>query len=77
MLEWLSEFLKFEWLSEVPLFWANGVAIILFVGIALWAAIQKRAYVFAGASDGVLWRDLRIWALLAMAIQVTLYILFA
>jgi hypothetical protein len=65
-----------EWLAGVPLVWGKVIAIIAFVGIAVWAWLRPGSYIFQGAPDSCKWRDLRVWASLLMAIQVVIYLSF-
>ncbi|MBN1443182.1 MAG: hypothetical protein JXA90_10760 [Planctomycetes bacterium] len=54
-----------------------SIARCLFVGFFLLLAagvmILPRAYILRGAPDTALWRDLRWWALLLLAVHVYVY----
>lgn len=60
-------------LSKIPLFWAVIITGIILVGIAIWAALHPRKYIYEGAETKARWRDVRIWAVLLMAIQLAIY----
>ncbi len=60
-------------LSKIPLFWAVIITGIIFVGIAIWAVLHPRKYIYEGAETKARWRDVRIWAVLLMAIQLAIY----
>ncbi|MDZ7262034.1 MAG: hypothetical protein ONB05_08010 [candidate division KSB1 bacterium] len=63
-------------LENVSLVWAVVVAVAGYVGMIIWAWLRPKKYIYAGAPDTKLWRDLRIWATLWMIIQIVLYIVF-
>ena len=65
-----------DWLASIPLWWGKVVAVVAFVGIAVWAWFQPRRFVLKGAPDNRNWRDLRVWASILMAIQIVIYLSF-
>lgn len=65
-----------EWLAGVSLVWGKVVAVILFVGIAVWAWRRPRDFIFRGAADAHGWRDLRVWASILIAVQIAVYLTF-
>jgi hypothetical protein len=73
MAAWLSWFLTFQWAGGFPRVVPMAIAVAVFAGMAAWALLQPREHVLAQAPDRRLWRDLRIWAVVAMAVQVVLY----
>ena len=65
-----------EWLAGIPLVWGKVIAVIAFVGIAIWAWKRPRSFVYQGAPDSSAWRDLRIWATVLLAVQIVIYLSF-
>ncbi len=63
-------------LAELPLWWGKVVAVICFVGIAIWAWLRPRSFIFEDAPDNNRWRDLRVWASVLMGIQIVIYLAF-
>jgi hypothetical protein len=65
-----------EWLAGLSLAWGKVIAVIFFVGIAIWAWRRPRSFIFQGAPDSHRWRDLRLWASILMAVQIVIYLSF-
>ena len=65
-----------DWLADLPLYWATIVASVFFAAVMIWVLLIPRKYIYRGASDGKRWRDLRIWAVAILLLQVALYIYF-
>ncbi len=65
-----------EWLEDLPLYWAKIIGTLFFLLVIVWAFTRPKEYIFRGAPDGKAWRDLRIWAVVILIIQVFLYIGF-
>jgi len=63
-------------LMRIPLYWGIIVIGIIMVGIAIWAASRPRKYIYEGAPNNARWRDLRIWAVLLMAIQLAIHLVW-
>ncbi len=61
-------------LSRVPLYWGVIVTVILYVGIGLWAVFRPKEYIYEGAPNKARWRDLRIWAVVLVIIQIIIHI---
>jgi hypothetical protein len=66
----------FEFLNRIPLVWAKIITLAGFLGMIIWIWIRPKAFILAGSTDRQWWRDLRIWASLAMGCQIVLYALF-
>ncbi len=64
-------------LDSAPPWVGQACAVSLFLIVGLWVLTLKREYVFQGAPDESLWRDLRIWAWLAMLPFVAVYLFFS
>ncbi len=65
-----------DWLAELSLVWGKVIAVIAFVGIAVWAWRRPRSFIFQGAPDNRGWRDLRVWATILIAVQIVVYLSF-
>jgi len=63
-----------DWLKSIPLFWGNVLSVLGFVAIIAWVWIRPKSFIFQGAPDRKWWRDLRIWATVALSIQILIYI---
>jgi len=73
-LEAIRYVLDFQWAAGVS---GRGIRlcfVAFFAAVALFALLQSRDYVYAGAPDRARWRDLRLWALAILAGQTTLYV---
>ena len=66
----------FEWLSELPVVWANNITVVLFILIAVACFAIPRSSVIADAPTKSRWRDLRWWAVALITIQLSIYMLF-
>ncbi|MCP2604926.1 hypothetical protein NLC29_02090 [Candidatus Aminicenantes bacterium AH-873-B07] len=62
--------------ANIPLFWGKIVATLFFGGVIIWAWFRPKSYIFEGAPDKRIWRDLRIWATFLLIIQIILYLIF-
>ena len=66
-----------EWLQEAPVWWANAATQVMFVLIALAVfAVPKRVFM-SDAPDQSRWRDVRLWAVTLVAVQLGIYALFS
>jgi hypothetical protein len=65
-----------DWLAGLPLWWGKVIALVFFLGIAVWAWRRPRDYIYKDSPNNRRWRDLRVWATLLMAIQILLYMAF-
>ena len=63
-------------LDSAPSWVGQACAVSLFVIVGLSLFALKHEYVYQGAPDQSRWRDLRIWAWLAMIPFVAVYIFF-
>ncbi len=64
------------WLQSWPVWWANAATLLLFVliGLAVFA-VPKRIFM-ADAPDQAHWRDVRLWAVALVVLQLGIYALF-
>ncbi|MEE9167836.1 MAG: hypothetical protein V3U24_10320 [Candidatus Neomarinimicrobiota bacterium] len=65
-----------DWLATIPLFWGKILAVSAFTGMIVWTWLRPRRFIFQGAPDDAVWRDLRIWATLCLVIQIVIYMSF-
>jgi len=63
-------------LGSLPVTWANYLSIVgfLFLGLLVW--LIPRKLIYSGADDDAIWRDIRIWATVLIALQLALYTVF-
>ena len=65
-----------DWITTLPVDWANNITVVLFVLIALACFAIPRSSVIADAPSKARWRDLRWWAVILITIQLGIYVLF-
>ncbi len=65
-----------DWITTLPVEWANNITVVLFVLIALACFAIPRSSVIADAPSKARWRDLRWWAVILITIQLGIYVLF-
>lgn len=65
-----------EQIASLPVAWANGITVLLFIAIAIACFAIPFRSVIADAPGRHRWRDLRLWALLLIAFQLGIYLLF-
>ena len=66
-----------EWVTSLPVAWANGITVVLFIAIAAACFLVPRQQVIADAPDRSGWRDLRWWALILITVQLGIYVVFS
>ena len=65
-----------EWITQLPIWWANVITLVLFVSIGAAVFLIPRESLFTDAPDRSGWRDLRWWALGLVVVQLGIYTLF-
>ena len=65
-----------EWLNDLPLYWAKIIGTVFFVCVIVWAVTRPKNYIFQGAPNGRIWRDLRLWAAVILLVQIIIYMGF-
>lgn len=68
--------LNFNWLNGVPLNWARASIIMIYILILVAVWFLKNSYIFQGAPDQKWWRNLKLWATVAIATQLFAYLYF-
>lgn len=64
------------WVQSLPVAWAQGLTMVMFLGLLLVCWVIPRTHVLADAPPER-WRDLRIWATVLIVLQLGLYRLFS
>lgn len=65
-----------RWLDGLPAWAGPACAVALFVLAGACVLFLKREFIYRGAPDQARWRDLRIWALLALLPYIAVYLIF-
>lgn len=65
--------MSFDWLANVDVVWGAVVAVAAYLVLLVWAATRPRAQIYRGAPDRARWRDLRLWIVPLVLVQVVLY----
>lgn len=68
--------MSFDWLRDVDPLWGTICVTALYVAVLLWALSRPLAVVYEDAKDRRRWRDLRLWILPLILIQIGLYWIF-
>lgn len=68
--------LNFDWISELDITIAKVLVLMAFFAPLVFAFTLKREYIYKGAVDNKMWRNLKIWILLLIAIMVSVYLYF-
>lgn len=63
--------------EQWPQWWANAITVVLFLLIAGAVFLVRKQDILRTAPDQAGWRDIRIWAVVLIAIQLGLYVIFS
>ena len=63
--------------AELPVWWANVISALIFVGIGVAVFLVPKSQVLRGAPDNARWRDIRLWAVALVIVQLVIYAVFA
>ena len=56
--------------------WARFFVILAFIFPLVFAFTMRRQYIYRGAEDQKIWRNLKIWVFFLVAAQVLIYLYF-
>ena len=65
--------MNFEWLSGVDPVWAAVAALAVYAALLVWTVTRRKRSVLQGAPDAAWWRDLRLWIVPVILVQMWLY----
>lgn len=65
-----------SFLGHIPLVYAKVLTGFLYLLLVFWVMRRPRGFIMQGAPSRKRWRDLRLWALLLIAFQIALYMVF-
>ena len=68
--------MSFQWLAGVNPVWGTALVCVLYVVVLLWVLTRPKRVILEEAKDQRRWRDLRLWVLPLLVIQIALYIAF-
>ena len=68
--------LNFDWLRWIPLNGARGIILAMYLVILMAIWLLKTEYIFQGAPNQKWWRNLKLWATLAIGSQLFVYAYF-
>ena len=68
--------LNFNWLSDLSEAWGRFLVIMAFIVPLIFAITLPKKYIYQGAQNYKLWRNLKFWVFIIVAIQVAIYIYF-
>jgi hypothetical protein len=63
-------------LTSLPLAAVKIGSIALLLALAGWGLSLSRDYAFAGAPDRTWWRDVRVWAVVVIVLEIIPYLVF-
>lgn len=67
---------NFNWLHGISIAWGRFLIIVAFIVPLVFAFTMKRKYIYQGAKDNAWWRNLKIWVLVIVAVQIAIYLYF-
>jgi hypothetical protein len=68
--------LNFDWISHIDIGIAKFIVSLSFLLPLIFAMTLKKEYIYSGAKDMKLWRNLKLWIALLTCIMLILYSLF-
>lgn len=68
--------LNFNWLADLSEAWGRFLVIMAFIVPLIFAITLPKKYIYQGASNQKIWRNLKFWVFIIVAIQVAIYIYF-
>lgn len=67
---------NFDWLSGTDLGTAKLLMLMAFIAPLIFSLFLKRDYIYKGATDNKLWRNLKLWIMALTVVMVSVYIYF-
>lgn len=67
---------NFNWLNNVSDTWGRFLLILAFIVPLIFALLMKRKYIYKDAGDTAWWRNLKLWVLVIVTIQIAIYLYF-
>lgn len=74
MIDRLHAFFDFHWLTGLGLVWATVLVVIAYVGVLVLGVTRSSDFIFEGAPDRRRYRDLRLWLVPIVVVQIALYL---
>ena len=68
--------LNFDWIAHLPQDWARIFVVGLFVVALIFALSMNKSYIFSGVEKPVWYMNLKLWVLVLVGLQVSLYFYF-
>lgn len=65
--------LNFDWISHIDIGIAKLIVSLTFLLPLIFALTLKKSYIYAGAKDTKLWRNLKLWIALLSLIMLAVY----
>ncbi|HNT67230.1 MAG TPA: hypothetical protein PKN04_15705 [bacterium] len=63
-----------NWTTWSYLALAKWISLLTFAAVAIWAALRPKSFVYHESPNQKRWRDLRIWSVLLLAVQIAIYL---
>jgi len=67
---------NFDFLANLSEGWARFLVILAYIIPLIFALTLSRKYIYEGAEDQKLWRNLKIWVFVIVAVMVAVYLYF-
>lgn len=68
--------LNFDFLANLSEGWARFLVIMAYIIPLIFALTLPRKYIYEGAEDQKLWRNLKLWVFVIVAVMVVVYLYF-
>lgn len=65
--------LNFDWISHIDIAQAKLIVLLTFIIPFAFALTLKKSYIYAGAKDQRLWRNLKIWVAILSILMIIVY----
>ena len=63
-------------LGALPMWSVKVLVIGIFVALAVWALSLSKDYSYQGSEDRPAWKDVRIWAVVVIGLEIIPYLFF-